>query len=91
MENGYLYTDELTCSVKYIRKVTDTDEFPESFTVALVGAIADKLALAITQSRSLADDIRTDAKVKKLEGLGINSQKDGTPNEPKSDEWLNAR
>lgn len=91
VENKRLYTDELTCSIKYIRKVTDTDEFPESFTEALVGAIADKLALSITQSRTIASDIKVDAKEKKLEGLGVNSQKDGTPNEPKSDEWLDAR
>ena len=91
VEGGYLYTNQTSVRIKYIEKKTDTDVFSKSFVIALVGAIADALALSITNSRTIAGDVNADAKVKKLEALGTDSQSEGTPDQPKNDEWINAR
>lgn len=91
IEGGYLYTDATSMKVKYIAKITDPDEFDPAFVTALVTALAAALALAITNNRNITADMKVEAKEKKLEALGVDAQGGGTPDEPKCDEWLNAR
>jgi len=91
IKGGYLYTDESTAKIKYIAQITDTDTFDPAFVTALVAALASTLALAITNNRNIASDMKTEAKEKKVEALAIDAQGGGTPEEPACDEWTNAR
>lgn len=91
IEGGYLYTDSTSMKIKYIAKITDPDEFDPAFVTALVTALAAALALAITNNRNISADLKGEAKEKKLEALGIDGQGGGTPDEPKCDDWINAR
>ena len=91
IEGDYLYTDETTCKIKYIKKVTDADEYPPSFIIALSAALAEALSLAITNNRNITADAKVHAKQKKLEALGSDAQGGGLPDEPKCSEWLDER
>lgn len=91
IEGGYLYTNESSSKIKYIYKVTDPDLYDPAFVTALVTAIASALALAITENRNVTADMKSEAKEKKLEALGTDAQGGGTPDEPRCDEWINAR
>jgi len=91
IEGGVLYTDATSIKIKYIAEITDPDEFDPAFVTALVTALAGALALAITNNRNIASDMKAEAKVSKLEALGVDAQGGGTPDEPKCDDWINAR
>jgi hypothetical protein len=91
IEGGYLYTDASSIKIKYIAKITDPDDFSAEFLTALVASMASALALAITNNRNITADMKVEAKEKKLEALGTDAQGGGTPDEPKCDDWLNAR
>ena len=85
------YTNETSAQIKYIYEVTDTDLFDPAFVTALVTALAGALALAITNNRNIAADMKGEAKEKKLEALGTDAQGGGTPDEPRCDDWINVR
>lgn len=91
IEGGYLICDESEVNLKYIASVTDPDDWPPSFVMALAYALADNLSLAVTNSRTIASDVHTVAKEKLLTALATDSQGGGTPEEPLQDEWINAR
>lgn len=91
IEGGYLYTDETTAQIKYIAQITDPDDFDSAFVTAFVAQLAATLALAITNNRNITADVKAEAKEKKIEALGTDAQGGGTADEPKCDEWINAR
>jgi len=91
VEGGVLYTNASSIKIMYIYEVTDTDLFDPAFVTALVSALAGALALAVTNSRNIAVDMKGEAKEKKLEALGTDAQGGGTPDEARCDDWLNVR
>lgn len=91
IETGYLYVTASTLKIKYIVKKEDPDDYSPSFIIALAAAVAGKLALAITNNNRITEGAKDEAKVKKIEALGTDAQGSGTPDEPKSDEWLKVR
>ena len=91
IKGGYFFTDETTAKIEYIFKNDDPDTYDPAYITALVTALAGALALAVTNNRNIAADIKVEAKEKKLEALGTDAQGGGTPDEPKCDEWINAR
>jgi hypothetical protein len=91
IEGGYLYSDDSSVRIKYIAKITDPDEFDPAFLTALVTALAGALALAITNNRNIAGDMKAEAVSKKLEAIGTDAQGGGTPDTPKCNDWINSR
>ena len=91
IEGGYLYTDETTARIRYIYLNTTPSSYDTAFVTALVTALAAALALAVTNNRNITADMKVEAKEKKYEALGTDSQGGGTPDEPRADEWINAR
>jgi len=91
IEGGYFYTNASTASIRYIYDNEDTDTYDPAFTTALVTALAAALALAITNNRNITADMKQEAAARKIEALGTDAQGGGTPDEPRCDEWLNAR
>jgi len=91
IEGGKLYTDATPIKIKYIAQITDPDDWSKEFVTAVVTQLAASLALAITNNRNITADLKGEAEKKKLEARGTDAQGGGTPEEPKCDDWLNAR
>jgi hypothetical protein len=91
IEGGYLYANASAISVRYIALITDPTKYDTAFVTALVTQLAAALALAVTNNRNITADMKAEAKEKKYEALGTDSQGSGTPDEPRADEWINAR
>lgn len=53
VEGGYLYTDDNTIAVRYIKKSTDPTKFPPAFTNCLALAIAMEIASILTGDMKL--------------------------------------
>jgi len=91
VEGGYLYTSDTEAQIKYIAQVTDPDEWSPGFVTALAASIAAALSLAITDSRTISSDVKAEAKEKLLSALAVDAQGGGTPEQVKSNEWIDAR
>lgn len=91
IEGGYLFVNASTLKIKYIAKKEDPDDYSPSFVTALAAAVADKIAFAVTNNNRIVESAKDEAKIRKIEALGTDAQGSGTPDEPKSDEWLNVR
>jgi len=91
VEGGVLYTDASPVDVRYISLKTDPDDYSPEFVAALAAELSARVALKVTNSRAVAGDAKTDAKVKKMDALGIDGQSGGTPEEAQCDDWLNVR
>ncbi len=57
VQNGFVYTDETTCTIKAIKQVTDTTLFSKSFEEVLALKIAKNLCYSVTQSLPLLQDL----------------------------------
>jgi len=73
IEGRTLVTNSDTARIKYIQRVTDPNQFDESFREALVYELASKLAIPITNSRSLAEAMRLQAELKIAEAIEMNA------------------
>ena len=57
VENNAIRTDAQTCRCQVIYRVTDTSKFSALFTQALVARLAGELAIPITNSRTLMENL----------------------------------
>jgi hypothetical protein len=95
IEGRTLATDSDTARIKYLGRVTDPNQFDESFREALVYELAAKLAIPITHSRTLGEDMRVQAEGKIAEAEEMNaiesySDEDDLPIEGEGD-WVSER
>lgn len=80
VEDGSILTDDSYCKCRCVVQVTDTAKFSPLFTQALAARLAADLAIPLTQSRSLQQDMWTlyTAKLKEaatIDGLQGRSRK----------------
>lgn len=59
MEDGKILCNQSTLSIKYVKTVTDVTKFHSAFVDALVYKLAQKMAWPLVQSRSLANEMRS--------------------------------
>jgi len=95
VEGRTLVTDSETARIKYLGRVTDPNTFDASFHDALVYELAAKLAIPITNSRSLSTDMREQAEYKIAEAEINNAiesyaEGDDTPIAEEGD-WVSER
>jgi hypothetical protein len=60
IEGKMLLTDDSTCQIRYVKKVTDVTEFDSLFVQFLVLKLAQKLVMAISQDKGLSDRIEAE-------------------------------
>lgn len=54
-EGRYIYTDNESLSIKYIKRITDINELSPAFIEAMVFYVASQLALPLTQNATMAN------------------------------------
>jgi hypothetical protein len=85
-----LCTDDATCNITYIYKVTDPNAFDPMFVQVLAARIAATLSMPLTENANIAEK-REAAYIKLLsEAKSIDAQ-EGTPRGLDADAWTNAR
>lgn len=90
IESGYLLTDEGTALIKYIRRVTDPNEFSPKFVEALSARIASELSIPLAESTTLQQNM-TELYIRKLsDAKSVDSQESGA-SEIEADTWLESR
>ena len=57
LEDNAIRTDATTCKCQVLYQVTDTSKYPSLFTQALVARLAAELAIPITNSRTLMENM----------------------------------
>jgi len=90
IEDGRVLSDAADLYLRHIKRVTDPNAFSTLFTTALVFRLAWEIALAITQTRSIADDMRRNFGAAIAKARGVDSQEDDTPGLPEGG-WITDR
>jgi len=90
IEDGKLATNELTFDLKYIAEVVDTSKFTPSFSQALSGYIAYKLAYSLINDRGVARDVYQIYLQYLREARSINAM-ESTPEIMDADLWSDSR
>lgn len=85
-----LYSNEATCKIQYIERITDAGAFPAYFANALAAEIAAVLAYGITQNATLAAGIRKYSKGLLDEAVWSDSQ-EGVGNRAIRSSFITAR
>lgn len=86
-----LVTDENEMSIKYLASVTDPTKFDDTFVDLFAWLLASDLAYTITQSKSMAVEMKAEYKRELAMAKGLNAQEGGTPNPIRQDDVVNAR
>lgn len=90
VEGKFLLTNSDSVSIRYVKRVTDPNQFDWMFIEALAARIAAELAIAITDSRVLSLDLFNLYATKIMEAKTADAQ-EGTPDDIISDTWLTSR
>lgn len=90
VENGKLYTDYSTATLKYIAQITDPTEFDSAFITAYAARLAAEIAYALTGSQSVQEAKWKEYALKLQEARSLDSQ-EGKPDKREVSSWLSAR
>ena len=86
-----LLTDDVVATIKYIYDATDTTKFDDLFVNMFAWQLAAELAFTITQSKSMANDVRDMAGVKLANFKTSDSHSSGTPRQARQNDIIDAR
>jgi hypothetical protein len=90
IEGRNLLTDESPARIIYVSQVTDPNQFDAMFTEALSARLAAELAIAVSESNSLYQNMMEVYRMKITDARSIDGQESGEP-EIVSDTWLDSR
>jgi len=74
-----LVSNETQISIRYIAKITTTTQFDDTFVHVFSLLLASELAFTISQSRSMASQMRVEYLNELARAKGLNAQEGGTP------------
>ena len=74
IEGGLLITDQEEINITYTAQITDTTKFPIHFEDVLVAALAEKMALGLSQSSHVINKAREDAATAYVNGVFIDAK-----------------
>jgi len=77
--------------IKFIKRITDPNEFDALCVQAIAARLSSVLAMPITQSQSHVDLMWKMYKEKLMEARAINAQEGGAQEELSADQWINSR
>jgi hypothetical protein len=89
-EGRRILTNEPKLNIKYIRRVTPPEDFSAGFVQALAARIAADIAIPVTQSRSMQQDMQA-LYMKKLNDAGTNDGMQGRNQKKVSTKLTNSR
>jgi len=90
IEGRKLLTDESPARILYIKQVTDPNQFDAMFTEAFSARLAAELAISISESNSLYQNMMEVYRMKITDARSIDGQESGEP-EIVADTWLDSR
>tara|TARA_R110000851_G_scaffold235523_4_gene388096 strand:+ start:7435 stop:8019 length:585 start_codon:yes stop_codon:yes gene_type:complete len=90
IENNNLIADDSAVSIRYVARITDTNEFDILFVEALACRIAAELAQPLADNLTLVDAMFQLYEKKLRDARSADSQ-EGTPDNITADAWLDAR
>ncbi len=86
-----ILTDEESMDIKYIYYEDNTTLYDDWFVDVLAWLIASEVCYGISQSRTLAADMRTEYKDELAKAQGIGHRESGSPRRPRQDDVIEAR
>lgn len=90
IEGRNLLTDESPAKIIYIAEISDPNQYDAMFIEAFSARLAAELAVPLTDSRTLANDMMSMYEGKIRDARSLDSQESGEM-EVVADTWLNAR
>ncbi len=90
IEGRTLLSDADTIYLRYVRRVTDPNEMDATFREALAWKIASDLAVPITQSSTVLNEMRDGFRTALIKARSVDAFEDFADEMPESD-WITAR
>ena len=90
VEGRKVLSNEDTCNIIYIGRVTDTEQYDSLLNKAISARLAAEIAYNITGSNSVASNMLTIYEARLKEAKGVDSM-EGFPEQPQADDFTNIR
>lgn len=90
IEGRKVLSNEGSCSITYIARITDTEEYDSLLSSAIAHRLASETAYAITGSNSVAQAMQAMYDARLREAKGVDAM-EGYPEQPQADEYINIR
>jgi len=90
VEGRKILSNEDTCNIIYIGRVTDTEQYDSLLNKAISARLAAEIAYNITGSNSVAANMLTIYEARLKEAKGVDSM-EGYPEQPQADDFTNIR
>tara|TARA_R100000005_G_C4941347_1_gene165709 strand:- start:134 stop:730 length:597 start_codon:yes stop_codon:yes gene_type:complete len=90
IEGRKILSNEDTCNIIYIGRVTDTEQYDSLLNKAISARLAAEIAYNITGSNSVASNMLTIYEARLKEAKGVDSM-EGYPEQPQADDFTNIR
>ena len=90
IEGRKILSNEDTCNIIYIGRVTDTEQYDSLLNKAISARLAAEIAYNITGSNSVASNMLTIYEARLKEAKGVDSM-EGFPEQPQADDFTNIR
>lgn len=90
IEGRKVLSNEGSCSITYISRVTDTELFDSLLSSAIAHKLASETAYAITGSNSVSQAMQAMYETRLREAKSIDAM-EGYPEQPQADEYINIR
>jgi hypothetical protein len=90
IEGRNILSNEGSCSITYIARVTDTEQYDSLLSSAIAHRLASETAYAITGSNSVSQAMQGLYEVRLREAKSVDAM-EGYPEQPQADEYINIR
>lgn len=90
IEGRKVLSNEGSCSITYISRVTDTEQYDSLLSSAIAHRLASETAYAITGSNSVSQAMQAMYEARLREAKSIDAM-EGYPEQPQADEYINIR
>ena len=90
IEGRKVLSNEDTCNIIYIGRVTDTEQYDSLLNKAISARLAAEIAYNITGSNTVASNMLTIYEARLKEAKGVDSM-EGFPEQPQADDFTNIR
>lgn len=90
IEGRKVLSNEGSCSITYIARITDTEEYDSLLSSAIAHKLASEVAYAITGSNSVSQAMQGMYELRLREAKSVDAM-EGYPEQPQADEYINIR
>ena len=90
IEGRKVLSNEGSCSITYIARVTDTEQYDSLLSSAIAHKLASEVAYAVTGSNSVSQAMQGLYELRLREAKSVDAM-EGYPEQPQADEYINIR